>query len=287
MSFQDLLRDMEAGVLRPAAPPSQEVAQGVFQLNTKVAALRYMADALSTPRDNPSLRGRLRGTRASITRLARNTSQALRQAATAAADDADESSASTFSKLTMDFESAMNEYHKVEKCIAAVERKETAARRTPKSSSSSSSHRSNNGDNNNQTCSDSDQKQMQMVMIPPTQQEIMRLENEIEYNEAIIAEREQGILEVQKEIADIHEIFKDLAVLVHDQGECIEIVTSNIEKTAAATSQAEVQLSKAAGIREEEKEKLLNGAEEKSSNNCLMLAVLGLLLFIVGLVFIS
>lgn len=106
MSFQDLLRDMEAGVLQPAAPPAQEVAHGVFQLNTKVEALRYMAGALGTPRDTPSLRGRLRGTRAGIKRLATSTSQALRQAAAAADDD---ESVSSCSKLAMDFEVIVNE----------------------------------------------------------------------------------------------------------------------------------------------------------------------------------
>ncbi|KAF0922182.1 hypothetical protein E2562_027781 [Oryza meyeriana var. granulata] len=215
MSFQDLLCDMEAGVLQPAPPPTQKVAQGVFQLNTKVAALRYMADALGTPKETPSLRGRLSGTRWGITRLARSTN--------------------------------------------------------------------NNGDQRF-----ADQKQTQLAVLP-TQQDIIVLDNEIEFHEAVIAEREQGILEVQQEIADIHEIFRDLAVLVHDQGECIEIVTSNIDMTEAATSQAEVQLSKAAGIHEEEKEQLMNdaGTEDKSSTKCLLLAVIGLFMFIVGLVFVS
>uniref|UniRef100_A0A0E0PV91 t-SNARE coiled-coil homology domain-containing protein n=1 Tax=Oryza rufipogon TaxID=4529 RepID=A0A0E0PV91_ORYRU len=279
MSFQDLLRDMEAGVLQPAAPPAQEVAHGVFQLNTKVEALRYMAGALGTPRDTPSLRGRLRGTRAGIKRLATSTSQALRQAAAAADDD---ESVSSCSKLAMDFEAAVNEYQKIERRIAAVERQETAAaaRRSPPPPPPGFNHINNNGDH-----TFPEQKQTQLAVL----RDINLLDSEIELHEAIIAEREQGILEVQQEIADIHEIFRDLAVLVHDQGECIEIVTANIEMTEAATSQAEVQISKAAGIRGEEKEELLTGAgtEDNSPSKCLLLAVLGLFLFIVGLVLIS
>uniref|UniRef100_A0A0E0L9H6 t-SNARE coiled-coil homology domain-containing protein n=1 Tax=Oryza punctata TaxID=4537 RepID=A0A0E0L9H6_ORYPU len=279
---------MEAGVLQPAAPPAQEVERGVFQVNTKVEALRYMADALGTPRDTPSLRGRLRGTRAGIKRLATSTSQSLRQAAAAAVSSADDDSVASCSKLAMDFEAAVNEYQKIERRIAAVERQETtaSARRSPQSSSPppSFNHRNNNGD---QTFSE--QKQTQLAVLQKQQRDITLLDNEIELQEAIIAEREQGILEVQQEIADIHDIFKDLAVLVHDQGECIEIVTTNIDRAEAATSQAEVQISKAAGIRGEEKEKLLTGAgsEENSSTKFLLLAVLGLFLFIVGLVLIA
>lgn len=49
-------------------------------------------------------------------------------------------------------------------------------------------------------------------------QEVLLLDNEIIFNEAIIEEREQGIQEIQQQIDQVNEIFKDLAVLVHDQG---------------------------------------------------------------------
>ena len=49
-------------------------------------------------------------------------------------------------------------------------------------------------------------------------QEVLFLENEIAFNEAIIEEREQGIKEIQDQIGEANEIFRDLAVLVHGQG---------------------------------------------------------------------
>lgn len=52
-------------------------------------------------------------------------------------------------------------------------------------------------------------------------QEVVLLDNEISFNEAVIEEREQGIHEVQLQIGEVNEIFKDLAVLVHDQGAMI------------------------------------------------------------------
>lgn len=44
------------------------------------------------------------------------------------------------------------------------------------------------------------------------------LDDEIAFNEALIEEREQGIKEIQHQISEVNEIFKDLAVLVHEQG---------------------------------------------------------------------
>lgn len=47
------------------------------------------------------------------------------------------------------------------------------------------------------------------------------MDNEIAFNEAVIEEREQGIQEIQNQIGEVNEIFKDLAVLVHEQGAMI------------------------------------------------------------------
>lgn len=52
-------------------------------------------------------------------------------------------------------------------------------------------------------------------------QEVVLLDNEITFNEAIIEERDQGIKEIQHQISEVNEIFKDLAVLVHEQGAMI------------------------------------------------------------------
>ncbi|XP_006605185.1 syntaxin-122 [Glycine max] len=76
-------------------------------------------------------------------------------------------------------------------------------------------------------------------------QEILLLDNEISFNEAMIEEREQGIREVEEQIEQANEIFKDLAVLVHYQGVVIDDIHSNIDASAGATTQARVQLAKA------------------------------------------
>lgn len=101
------------------------------------------------------------------------------------------------------------------------------------------------------------------------------MDNEIAFNEAVIEEREQGIQEIQNQIGEVNEIFKDLAVLVHDQGAMIgklymahapevanilpvwlmlshfkhiyfvDDIGSNIESAHAATSQGKSHLVKA------------------------------------------
>ncbi len=57
-------------------------------------------------------------------------------------------------------------------------------------------------------------------------QDFLQLENETVFNEAVIEEREQGIREIHQQIGEVNEIFKDLAVLVHEQGYMIGLCDS-------------------------------------------------------------
>ena len=73
----------------------------------------------------------------------------------------------------------------------------------------------------------------------------MSNEGEMEYNNALIAEREQGIQEIQQQIGEVNEIFQDLAVLVNEQGQMIDDIEANIVSTAVRTKDARRELTKA------------------------------------------
>lgn len=54
------------------------------------------------------------------------------------------------------------------------------------------------------------------------------MDNEVAFNAAIAEERDQGIQEIQQQIGDVNEIFKDLAVLVDKQGLVIGITSKKM-----------------------------------------------------------
>ncbi|KAF8379040.1 hypothetical protein HHK36_028467 [Tetracentron sinense] len=89
--------------------------------------------------------------------------------------------------------------------------------------------------------------------------EVLLLDNETVFNEAIIEEREQGIQEIQQHIGEVNEIFKDLAVLVHEQGAMIDDIDSNVEGSYAATAQAKHQLAKASKTQKSKSSMLKHG----------------------------
>ncbi|XP_065015250.1 syntaxin-22-like [Musa acuminata AAA Group] len=84
-----------------------------------------------------------------------------------------------------------------------------------------------------------------LLLWEQTRQELLSLENEIVFNEAIIEEREKDIKETHYDVQQIHEIYQDLAVLLHDQPIGIDNIDKRIEESAASTGRAKEQLYKA------------------------------------------
>nr|XP_048326341.1 syntaxin-22 isoform X2 [Ziziphus jujuba var. spinosa] len=243
MSFQDIeARRPEQSFgfkfNEPSQSQSQSLASGIFQINTAVASFYRLVNSLGTPKDTLQLRERLHKTRQHIGQLVKDTSAKLKQASendqhrevTAAKKIAD-------AKLAKDFQSVLKEFQKAQRL--AAERETTYAPYVPKEvlPSSYSAHE--------QDVSSSRNYEQQAFLPETKRQEVLLLDNELVFNEAIIEEREQGIQEIQQQISEVNEIFKDLAVLVHGQGAMIDDISSNIENSHAATTEATTQLAKA------------------------------------------
>ncbi|XP_028100428.1 syntaxin-22-like isoform X2 [Camellia sinensis] len=221
--------------------PSQGVAAGVFQINTALASFQRLLHSLGTPKDTLLLRQKLHRTRLHIGQLVKETSIKLKQATET--DQRTEVSASkkiADAKLAKDFQAVLREFQKAQRL--AAERETTYAPFVPKEVLLPS----NNG---NELEIDSAKSHEQLaLLVQSKRQEVAMLENDIVFDEAIIEEREQGIKEIQQQIGEVNEIFKDLAVLVHEQGVMIDDISSNIESSHAGTAQATCQLAKASKI---------------------------------------
>jgi syntaxin 7 len=70
-------------------------------------------------------------------------------------------------------------------------------------------------------------------------------EEQLLHNEIVIEERSVAIQEISGQIGEVHQIFQDLAVLVHDQGEAVDDIESNIVRAAQKTQDAHVQVRRA------------------------------------------
>ncbi|KAF8380736.1 hypothetical protein HHK36_028226 [Tetracentron sinense] len=242
MSFQDL----ESG--RPLASrrgytngkqdSTQAVASGVFQINTAVSTFQRLVNSIGTPKDTPELREKLHKTRLHIGQLVKNTSAKLKQASET--DQSAEVSASkkiADAKLAKDLQTVLKEFQKAQRLAAE---RETAYSPFVPQAVLPSSYTAGELDIS------SDKTPIERaLLVESRRQEVLLLDSELVFNEAIIEERELGIQEIQQQIGEVNEIFKDLAVLVHGQGAMIDDIDSNVENTYVATVQATSQLAKA------------------------------------------
>jgi len=67
----------------------------------------------------------------------------------------------------------------------------------------------------------------------------------VETNEAVIADREQGINHLNRSVQEVAEIFQDLALLVNEQGAQIDNIQTNIESAATSTEKGVRELARA------------------------------------------
>eukprot|EP00262_Sarcandra_glabra_P006262 TRINITY_DN183_c0_g1_i1.p1 TRINITY_DN183_c0_g1~~TRINITY_DN183_c0_g1_i1.p1 ORF type:complete len:274 (+),score=42.89 TRINITY_DN183_c0_g1_i1:209-1030(+) len=270
MSFQDLESGRSLPSRRDFAngkqDPTQAVASGVFQINTAVSTFQRLVNTLGTPKDTPQLREKLHKTRLHIGQLVKDTSAKLKQASET--DHHTSVSASkkiADAKLAKDFQAVLKEFQKAQRL--AAERETAYAPFVPQPVLPSSYTASEVDVSPDKT------PQERAVLVESRRQEVFLLDNEIVFNEAIMEEREQGIQEIQQQIGEVNEIFKDLAVLVHDQGAMIDDIDSHIESSYAATAQAKTQLTKASKTQ-----------RSNSSLTCLLLVIFGVVILIVIIV---
>jgi len=82
------------------------------------------------------------------------------------------------------------------------------------------------------------------------------LHNELDFNDNIIAEREEGIREIESTINEVNIIFRDLAELVNDQGQMIDNIENNVSQTVVRTDQANQELTKASSYQKSARTKM-------------------------------
>ncbi|KAF4385643.1 hypothetical protein F8388_010199 [Cannabis sativa] len=220
--------------------PSQGVAAAIFQLNTSVATFRRLVDAVGTAKDTPDHRRKLHESRQRILQIVKVTTAQLKSLT-----QSDKTHHHHFSatskikkiedvKLAKDFKTVLQEFQNVQNLASQRESSYTPTSLSPSSFETTIPESTEDPQSSHQPFLQEHQRQEVVVMY-----------NDIVLNEALIEEREQDMKEIQFQIKETNEIFKDLAVLVHDQGIVIEEVNTNLDSASIATTEANSQLAKA------------------------------------------
>ncbi len=63
------------------------------------------------------------------------------------------------------------------------------------------------------------------------------IESDVAFQEALIAEREGEIKRIQSSVVEVNTIFKDLAVIITNQGDHLESIDANMHSSSDKTKQ--------------------------------------------------
>ncbi|THC99872.1 hypothetical protein EYZ11_000684 [Aspergillus tanneri] len=112
------------------------------------------------------------------------------------------------------------------------------------------------------------------------QQQIQQLEqqprlanqDEVDFQESLIIEREAEIRNIEQSVGELNELFRDVAHIVHEQGGQLDIISENVERVTTDTRGANVELRGAS-------------RHQKNARNkaCCLLVILAVILLIIVL----
>jgi len=67
-------------------------------------------------------------------------------------------------------------------------------------------------------------------------------QSEVDFQENLIIERESEIRQIESSVSELNELFRDVATMVHDQGNMLDTIDANVMQTRDDTRNADMQL---------------------------------------------
>jgi len=254
-AYQGTSRASSSGAAEPGGEEVRALASLIFQLTTHVNSFKRMVDTLGTNKDTVQLRTRLTSSRDSIQKMARETSTGLKELNAHSTDGGLSTNVKAYhAKLVKDFHAVLKEFQKAQRtCLdreSMYRPHEDEVKKTRVAASSAAARAAMGSEMAELDGSGRSLAQMEnepLLQNAPTssRQEFVQVQHELAYNDALILEREQGIIEIHEQIQEVNDIFQDLAIMVNDQGSMLDDIEANIVRTASKTKDAAAELHKA------------------------------------------
>jgi len=213
---------------------SQSIGSNVQKISQNVNLMQRMVNQLGTPQDSESLRSQLHQNQHYTNQLARDTNNHLKELAllpqTANASEQRQRKMLR-ERLTNDFSEVLKNFQVIQR-TAAQKEKESVIRA-----------RANSGLSGNLFDDGTSGRSGSNLIDLASPQTQLQMEEECDLDS--LREREQQIRKIEGDIVEVNQIFKDLATMVHEQGEVIDSIEANVETASIQVTEGAQQLSKA------------------------------------------
>jgi len=203
---------------------TQDLSDRLFSLTSNIGRLSSQIGLLGTKRDTERVRERVHDLLEETRDGFKDVGEGVKKIQSW--EDVSPSQKYTQTKLSREFKASLSEFQTIQKQALEKERASASAARTALDESTSPSQQSPIG-----------QQQQQ-------EQEQLRLasQDEVDFQDSLIVERESEIRNIEQSVGELNELFRDVAHIVTEQGEQLDIISENVENTRDDTRGADVEL---------------------------------------------
>ncbi|KAG8195134.1 hypothetical protein JTE90_013606 [Oedothorax gibbosus] len=220
---------------------SDEISCNIFAIINNVASLEKAYKELGTHAETPLLINKIHDTRQGTKDLVSKTTLKL--------------------KVLTDFVKKGSREHKLHaervrnEFKAHVQRYDTIQKQLDPKMKQAMMHTQSQSASKNIWGDDDDQDEQQ-ALIDAQQTQQYQIQEELEFEQGLLLEREEKIRQLESDMLDVNKVFLDLAAMVREQGETIGTIEDNITSVAYNVEEGHEQLVKARNYQKSYRKKL-------------------------------
>ncbi|XP_011670466.1 syntaxin-12 isoform X1 [Strongylocentrotus purpuratus] len=226
-------------------------SSSIFKINSSISLLEKAIRQIGTPSDNNILRGKIQQMLTQTNTAISQTKQCMSQLGHAA-KTLEKQKKIQFERIANDFHDTVQRYGSVQKRVANKMRSSPSVR--PQSQSQGTmgfGEQGNDYDQKTPLLSEEEEEKRRQMQIQMQQQD-----SAIDYDLTLIQEREEQIRQIEATMLDVNEIFKDLSMMVSEQGDMIDSIEANVDRAGDNVEEGGKQLATASKYQKKARKKM-------------------------------
>ncbi|KAI9691316.1 MAG: hypothetical protein M1820_009779 [Bogoriella megaspora] len=205
-----------------------ELSEKLITLQSKISRLNSDVAALGTKKENARVRERVQDLLDETSSGFRDIHEGLKKVQEW--PDLNPSQKYTQSKLNREAKATLDEFQALQRAALEKQRASASAARVALDEQSSP-EQAYGGQQQQQTQQQQEQEQLRLAS-----------QDEVDFQEQLIIERESEIRNIEQSVGELNELFRDVAHMVHEQGEQLDIISVNVQNTRDDTRGASTEL---------------------------------------------
>ncbi|XP_072015388.1 syntaxin-12-like isoform X2 [Amphiura filiformis] len=228
---------------------SSSVGSNVQKISQNVREIEKLVTRLETQEDTRVLRGKLDEVQHYTNQLAKDTNRMLKELNSIplpSSQSDQRQQRMQKERLTNDFTTALNQFQRVQR--EAVTKERESVQRVRTHSGMSGGGVMNPFDNTGEA----------LINIEGQNQSVDTAQVQMQEDDLQgLKERESQLKKLESDILDVNVIFKDLATMVHEQGDMIDSIEANVDSAEVHVTEANSQLVKARDYQKKSRKKCM------------------------------